>query len=86
MVLRFYFGNIDYYEFIIGTEWSPSSYKEIADSFMKNGVKQMYHAIVNEDDIQFLFSISNLLVFSCCRCHLVEQDGSTANEHLHALV
>ena len=79
-------GNTDYYKFIIGTEWSPSSYKEIADSFMKNGVKQMYHAIVNEDDIQFLFSISNLLVFSCCRCHLVEQDGSTANEHLHALV
>ena len=44
---------IDYYKFIIGTEWSPSSYKEIADSFMKNGVKEMYHAIVNEDDIQF---------------------------------
>ena len=44
-------GNIDYYKFIIGIDWSPSSYKEIADSFMKNVVKQIYHAIVNEDDI-----------------------------------
>ena len=53
---------------------------------MKNGVKQIFHAIVNEDDIQFLFSIPNLDIFWCCRCHLVAKDGSTAHEHLHALV
>ena len=46
----------------------------------------MFHAIVNEDDIQFLFSIPNLDIFWCCRCHLVAKDGSTAHEHLHALV
>ena len=72
-------GNIDYYTFLIGCEWRPHSYKEMA-------VKEMYYAIVNEDNIQFLFLISNLLIFSFCRCHLVVQDGSTANEHLHALV
>ena len=53
---------------------------------MENGVKEMYHAIVNEDDILTLFSIPNLKIFWCCRCHLVAKDGSTAHEHLHALV
>ena len=43
-------GNIDYSKFIIGCEWSPSSNKEIGDSFMKNGVKEKYHAFVNVDD------------------------------------
>ena len=75
-----------YYKIINDHGWNPSSYKEIANSLMKNGVKQMFHAIVNEDDIQFLFSIPNLDIFWCCRCHLVAKDGSTAHEHLHALV
>ena len=78
--------NSAYYRILKAHEWNPLSYKEIADSLMKNGVKQMYHAIVNEDDIQFLFSIPNLEIFWCCRCHLVAKDGSTAHEHLHALV
>ena len=75
-----------YYKIINAHGWKPQSYREIADSLMKNGVKQMFHAIVNEDDIQFLFSIPNLDIFWCCRCHLVAKDGSTAHEHLHALV
>ena len=78
--------NSAYYRILNACEWKPSSYKEIADSLMKNGVKQMYHAIVNEDDIQLLFSIPNLEIFWCYRCHLVAKDGSTAHEHLHALV
>ena len=53
---------------------------------MENGVKQMYHAIVNEADIPLLFSIPNLKIIWCCRCHLVAKDKSTAHEHLHALV
>ena len=40
-----------YYKILNAHEWSPLSYKEIADSLMKNGVKQMYHAIVNENGI-----------------------------------
>ena len=48
--------NSAYYKILKDAEWSPLSYKEIANSLMKNGVKQMYHAIVNEDDIQ-LFSL-----------------------------
>ena len=55
--------NSAYYKILSAHEWNPLSYKEIADSLMKNGVKQMYHAIVNEDDIQFLFSIPNLDIF-----------------------
>merc|ERR1712030_125226 len=30
--------------------------------------------------------IPNLKIFWCCRCHLVAKDGSTAHEHVHALV
>ena len=57
--------NSAYYKILNAHEWDPLSYKEIADSLMKNGVKQMYHEIVNEDDIQFLFSIPNLDIFWC---------------------
>ena len=78
--------NSAYYKILKAAEWSPLSFKEIANSLMKNGVKQMYHAIVNEDDIPFLFSIPNLNIFWCCRCHIVGKDASTAHEHLHALV
>ena len=42
--------NSAYYRILKAHEWNPLSYKEIADSLMKNGVKQMYHAIVNEDE------------------------------------
>ena len=55
-----------YYKIINDHGWNPSSYKEIANSLMKNGVKQMFHAIINEDDIQFFFSIPNLDIFWCC--------------------
>ena len=59
---------------------------EIADSLMKNGVKKMYHALVNKKDIQTIFTIPKFKIFWCFRCHLVADDGSTAHEHLHALV
>ena len=75
-----------YYEFLNRVGWNPESFKEIASCLMKNGVKQMYHAIVNEADIPLLFSIPNLKIFWCCRCHLVAEDKTTAHEHLHALV
>ena len=76
----------EYYKLLNGLEWMPASYENIANCLMENGVKEMYHAIVNEDDILTLFSIPNLNIFWCCRCHLVAKDGSTAHEHLHALV
>ena len=42
--------NSAYYKILNANGWNPLSYKEIANSLMKNGVKQMYHAIVNEDE------------------------------------
>ena len=45
--------SLAYYKILNNQEWSPLSYKEIANSLMTNEVKEMYHAIV--DDIQFLF-------------------------------
>lgn len=79
-------GNNDYYRTLHVAGWNPSSFEEIASCLMKNGVKQMYHSIVHEDDIRLLFSIPNLKIFWCCRCHLVAKDKSTAHEHHHALV
>ena len=76
----------EYYNLLNGLGWIPSSFKIIANSLMENGVKEMYHAIVNEDDLLTLFTIPNINIFWCCRCHLVAKDGSTAHEHVHALV
>ena len=56
-----------YYELLNRVGWKPVSYKDIASCLMENGVKQMYHAIVNEADIPLLFSIPNLKIFWCCR-------------------
>ena len=79
-------GKAEYYEFLRKMEFNPASYKEIANSLMQNGVIEMYHALVDERDILTLFTIPNLKIFWCCRCHLVADDKSTAHEHLHALV
>ena len=76
----------EYSEILKNANFTPSSYQEIAESLMENGIKQMYHALVNEADILTLFSIPNLKIFWVCRCHHVANDKSTAHEHLHALV
>ena len=79
-------GEKEFYKLLNGLDWMPASYENIANCLMENGVKKMYHAIINEDDIPTLFTIPNLKIFWCCRCHLVAKDESTAHEHLHALV
>jgi hypothetical protein len=76
----------EYYEILKTANFIPASYLEIAESLMKNGIREMYHALVNENDIDTLFSIPNLKIFWVCRCHHIADDGSTAHEHLHALV
>merc|ERR1712239_42014 len=68
----------EYYKLLNGLDWMPASYENIANCVMDNGVNEMYHAIVNEDDIVTLFTIPNIRIFWCCRCHLVAKDGSTA--------
>ena len=76
----------EYSQILQKADFEPASYEEIAKSLMENGVRQMYHALVNEDDIQTLFTIPNLKIFWICRCHHVAKDDSTSHEHLHALV
>ena len=76
----------EYSSILRSVDFAPASYKEIAAALMKNGVKEMYHAMVNESDILKLFSIPNLEVFWICRCHHEADDRSTSHEHLHALV
>ena len=60
--------NKDYYEILKNADFTPASYQEIAESLMENGIRQMYHALVNEADILTLFSIPNLKIFWVCRC------------------
>ena len=48
--------------------------------------EEMYHALVNEDDIVHVLTIPDIKVIWCCRCHLVADDGSTGHEHFHRLV
>ena len=50
----------EYSEILQNMDFTPASYQEIADSLMENGIQQMYHALVNEEDIITLFSIPNL--------------------------
>ena len=76
----------EYSEILKTANFKPASYLDIAESLMENGIRQMYHALVNEDDIDTLFTIPNLKIFWVCRCHHVANDESTAHEHLHALV
>jgi len=76
----------EYYNLINGFGWMPASFEDIANSIMENGVKQMYHALVNENYINLLFTIPNLKIFWCCRCHIVGEDGLETHEHFHALV
>lgn len=75
-----------YYHCLMKFDFSAASYEEIATSLMMNGVKEMYHTLVNEADIPTVLAIPNFKIFWCCRCHLVADDDSTGHEHWHALV
>ena len=79
--------NNKYYELSQNMDFNPASYKEVEESFMENGVKEMYHALVDKEDILTMFKITNLKIFWICRCHHVAvEKSSTSYEHLHALV
>ena len=76
----------EYTKLLQDVNFTPANFEKIADALENHGIKQMYHALVNEDDILKLFSIPNLEIFWICRCHLVAKDGSSSHAHLHALV
>lgn len=59
--------------------------REVAEDY-ENSPKEWYHLILNESDFNLLICAPNLKWYSICRCHLVADDGSTAHEHLHALI
>ena len=78
--------NYEYTKLLQDVNFKPANFEKIADALMNHGIKQMYHALVNEDDILKFFTIPNLEVFWICRCHHVALDESSSHEHLHALV
>ena len=76
----------EYTKLLQDVNFTPANFEKIADALENHGIKQMYHALVNEVDILKLFTIPNLEIFWICRCHLVALDGSSSHAHLHALV
>lgn len=76
----------EYTKLLQDVNFTPANFEKIADALENHGIKQMYHALVNEDDILKLFTIPNLEIFWICRCHHVALDGSSSHAHLHALV
>ena len=78
--------NNEYTKLLQDANFKPANFVKIADALENHGIKQMYHALVNEVDILKLFTIPNLEIFWICRCHLVAKDGSSSHAHLHALV
>ena len=64
----------EYTKLLDDEDFSAASYEEIAQALMKNGIKETYHALVNEEDILTLFKIPNLKIFWICRCHHVAED------------
>ena len=78
--------NNEYTKLLQDANFKPANFEKIADALENHGIKQMYHALVNEDDILKLFTIPNLEIFWICRCHHVALDGSSSHAHLHALV
>ena len=76
----------EYTKLLQDANFTLANFEKIADALENHGIKQMYHVLVNEDDILKLFTIPNLEIFWICRCHLVALDGSSSHAHLHALV
>jgi hypothetical protein len=47
---------------------------------------EWYNVRIEEVDFPTLALLENLKLYSFCRCHLEEEDGSSNKEHMHALV
>ena len=58
----------EYTKLLDDADFSAASYKEIATALMENGVKETYHALVNEEDILTLFKIITIHKFAYFLC------------------
>lgn len=59
--------------------------REVAEDY-EECCSEWYHLLMNEQDFFLLTAVSQIKWYTICRCHLVADDGSTAHEHMHALV
>ena len=53
----------EYTKLLQDANFKPANFEKIADALKNHGIKQMYHALVNEDDILKFFTIPNLEIF-----------------------
>lgn len=75
----------DYLTLLNVNEVDAISPQQMSADYEKSS-KEWYHLILNEADFSLLICAPYLKWYSICRCHLVADDGSTAHEHLHALI
>ena len=47
--------NNKYTKLLQDANFTPANFENIADALMNHGIKQMYHALVKEDDILKLY-------------------------------
>ena len=64
---------------------TPRTYKDDAEDWELNN-KEWYHALIAIEDLSTVLAIPSLKIYAWCRCKVVENDGSEAHLHWHALV
>lgn len=76
-----------FYELLKQFEISPVSLSQVGVDYTSKVGNQWFHLLATESDFAVLMAEPSIKWYSLCRCHMVvEIDGSTAHEHLHALI
>ena len=75
----------DYNSYLAVNEVKGRSPAEIGTDY-ETSSREWYHLLFNEEDFSLLIAVPNIKWYAICRCHLVADDGSTAHEHMHALI
>jgi hypothetical protein len=64
----------------------PVPVEDVFEEYVKVKDLHFYHLMCSVADFKFLWSCQEFKFYSLCRCHQVADDGSTAHEHIHAVV
>ena len=75
----------DYNSYLAVNEVKGRSPAEVGTDY-EASYRKWYHLLFNEEDFSLLIAVPNIKWYVICLCHLVADDGSTAHEHMHALI
>lgn len=77
--------NKRYYDLLKEEKIRAISPAELAEDYEEYD-KEWYHLLIQEKDFSVLVKVPGIKWFAICRCHFEADDGSTADEHMHALI